>query len=128
METALPKTIQAGEWANLPERGTPAGLRSALWLALHLGRRVARLLLYPIAFHYLLTAHIARRASYDFLGQVHKRRAHWWEVWRHFHSFAATILDRIYLLRGNFARFQVAVHGRELLHQQVESGAGCILL
>ena len=56
------------------------------------------------------------------------RPAHWWHVFRHFHCFAATILDRVYLLTGAFQHFEIKFHDREILHQQVESGQGCILL
>src|SRR5258708_28120899 len=53
---------------------------------------------------------------------------HWWHVLRHFYYFAATILDRVYLLRGEFDRFRVTIHGKELLQRQNENGKGCILL
>jgi predicted LPLAT superfamily acyltransferase len=49
-------------------------------------------------------------------------------VLRHFYYFAATILDRVYLLRGEFDRFCVTIHGKELLQHQDENGKGCILL
>src|SRR5262249_55882916 len=44
------------------------------------------------------------------------------------HCFAATILDRVYLLRGEFERFRVTVHGKESLNRQIESSKGSILL
>ena len=53
---------------------------------------------------------------------------HWWHVFQHFHCFAATILDRVYLLRGEFDYFDVTLHDREILHEQIERGKGCILL
>jgi predicted LPLAT superfamily acyltransferase len=59
---------------------------------------------------------------------VRDRSAHWWHVFRHFYCFAATILDRVYLLRGEFQYFDVTLHQKEILHRQVESGKGCILL
>ena len=49
-------------------------------------------------------------------------------MFRHFYCFAATILDRVYLLRGEFERFRVTIHGRELLQRQIETGKGGILL
>jgi predicted LPLAT superfamily acyltransferase len=49
-------------------------------------------------------------------------------VLRHFYYFAATILDRVYLLRGEFDRFCVTIHGKEMLQRQIENGRGCILL
>jgi predicted LPLAT superfamily acyltransferase len=86
------------------------------------------LLLYPITAYFLLSARTARRVSYDYLQHARGRPAHWWNVFHHFHFFAATILDRIYLLRGEFDRFDVTLHGTEILHPQTENGGGCILL
>jgi predicted LPLAT superfamily acyltransferase len=66
--------------------------------------------------------------SYEYLKRVHGDSAHWWHVFRHFHCFAATILDRLYLLRGEFQRFDVKVHGKETLSHEMKQGKGCILL
>ena len=49
-------------------------------------------------------------------------------MFRHFYYFAATILDRVYLLRGEFERFGVTIHGKEILQRHMETGKGCILL
>ena len=122
------KVSEADRWATLPERGTPASLRAIAWIAVHLGRPTARLLLYPITAYFLITAHTARRTSYEYLTRVRSRSARWWHVFRHFHCFSATILDRVYLLRGKFERFRVTVHGKEILHRHVETGRGGILL
>jgi predicted LPLAT superfamily acyltransferase len=122
------KPSQADRWVSLPERGTPASLRVIAWVAERAGRRVARLLLYPISVYFLITARGARRASYEFLRRARRRSAHWWHVFQHFHCFATTILDRVYLLRGEFERFRITVHGRELLHREIQTGRGGILL
>src|SRR5438128_4349720 len=122
------KALHAHRWATLPERGTPALLSLIAWIAVHIGRWAATLLLYPITLYFLVTARAARRASYDYLKRVRGRSSYWWHVFRHFHCFAATILDRVYLLRSEFERFDVTIHHREILHRQVESGKGCILL
>jgi predicted LPLAT superfamily acyltransferase len=122
------KTSEADRWATLPERGTPTLLRVIAWIAVHIGRRGARLLLYPITLYFLLTARAARRTSHEYLKRLRGESVHWWHVFRHFHSFAATILDRVYLLRGEFERFGITVHGKEILHRQIESGRGTMLL
>src|SRR5437867_8569570 len=103
-------------------------LRLINWIAVHIGRAAARLLLYPITLYFLIGAHAARRTSYGYLTRLRGRPAYWWHVVRHFHCFAATTLDRVYLLTGEFRRFEIKFHQREILHQQVESGQGCILL
>ena len=118
----------APRWAQLPERGTPEMLRLIDWIAVHIGRAAARLLLYPITLYFLIGAYAVRRTSYDYLRRARGRPVRWWHVFRHFHCFGATILDRVYLLRGEFQRFDVRLHHKEILHRQVESGKGCILL
>jgi predicted LPLAT superfamily acyltransferase len=122
------KVSEADRWTTLPERGTPASLRVIAWIAVRIGRWGARLLLYPITLYFVIAAHAARRASYEYLKRLRGAPAHWWHVFRHFHCFAATILDRVYLVRGEFERFRVTVHGKEILHRQIESGKGTILL
>jgi len=92
------------------------------------GRFGARLLLYPITLYFVITARSARRTSYEYLKRLHGQPAHWWQVFGHFHCFAATILDRVYLLRGEFERFRITVHGKEILHGEIENGRGSILL
>jgi predicted LPLAT superfamily acyltransferase len=127
-EIVSPGRLEPERWVSLPERGTPASLRLIAWIAERVGRGLARLLLVPITIYFLLTAHTARRASYEFLKRARGSSVHWWNVLRHFYCFATTILDRVYLLRSEFARFHVTIHGKELLQRQSENGRGCILL
>ena len=123
-----PRASEADRWATLPERGTPTSLRVIAWIAAHIGRWGARLLLYPITLYFVITARSARRTSYEYLKRLRGESAHAWHVFRHFHCFAATILDRVYLLRGDFERFGITVHGKEIVHRQIESRKGSILL
>ena len=128
MQALAPKASESQRWVALPERGTPGSLRILAWIALHIGRGTARLLLYPVTLYFVITAHTARRISYDYLKRVRGASAGWLHVFRHFHCFAATILDRVYLLRGQFERFHVTIHGKEILQRQIDAGKGCILL
>jgi predicted LPLAT superfamily acyltransferase len=127
-QTLGTKASEAERWVDLQERGTPASLEAIAWIALRLGRWIARLLLYPVIVYFVITADAARRASYGFLKRAQRQSVHWWNVFRHFYCFAATILDRVYLLRGEFERFRVTIHGKELLQRQIETGKGGILL
>jgi predicted LPLAT superfamily acyltransferase len=108
------------------ERGTLTSVRLIGWIATHIGRWAARLLLYPITFYFVIVASAARRTSYEYLERIRGHSMPWWDVFRHFHCFAATILDRVYLLRGEFHRFDVKLHGKEILDRRMEKG--CILL
>ncbi|HEU0273651.1 MAG TPA: hypothetical protein VFQ83_03905 [Candidatus Udaeobacter sp.] len=122
------KATGTEHWRTLPERGNPTSLHLLAWIATHLGRSAARLLLYPITTYYVTTASAARRSSYEYFRQMRGSPAHLGDVFRQFFCFAATILDRVYLLRGQFDRFDVKLHGKEVLHPRMESGKGCILL
>ena len=122
------KRSGADRWVGLQERGTPASLEVIAWIAERVGRRIARLLLYPITLYFVTTAHAARRASYEFLKRAGGRSVRWWHVLHHFYYFAATILDRVYLLRGEFDRFSITIHGEEMLRRQKEGSGGGILL
>jgi predicted LPLAT superfamily acyltransferase len=122
------KASEAENWTAVPERGTQTSLQLIAWIAMRMGRWAARLLLYPITFYFVITADAARQLSRGYLKRVLGDSAHWWHVFRHFHCFAATILDRLYLLRGEFQRFNVKIHGKEMLYRQMERGKGCILL
>src|SRR5207244_7057801 len=120
------KTPEAARWSALPERGTLPSLRLLAWIATRIGRWAGRLLLYPITLYFVITAHAARRTSYEYLKRLRGEPVHWWHVFHHFHCFAATILDRVYLLRGEFERFLVTVHGKEILDRQIESSKGSV--
>src|SRR6478609_3633383 len=127
-EIVSPKRSASDRWESARERGTPASLGLIAWVAERVGRPLARLLLFPITIYFLITAHTARRASYEFLKRARNSSVRWWHVLRHFHYFAATILDRVYLLRGEFDQFRVTIHGKEVLQRQMETGKGAILL
>ncbi|HXO94353.1 MAG TPA: hypothetical protein VN825_09465, partial [Candidatus Acidoferrum sp.] len=127
-EILSPKRSEADRWLNLPERGTPASLGLIAWIAERVGRPIARLVLYPITLYFLISARTARRASCEFLKRARGSSVPYWDVLRHFYYFAATILDRVYLLHGEFDRFDVTIKGKEVLQRQNENGKGCILL
>jgi len=122
------KVSHADLWEALPERGTSASLQVIAWIAVRLGRAVARLLLYPITLYFVITSDAARRSSYEFLIRARGQPVRWRHVFHHFRCFAATILDRLYLLRGEFHRFDVTVQGKDVLKHQMEAGKGAILL
>jgi len=115
-------------WFQQSERGSPFALRLILWIALNIGRLVARLCLYPITFYFLILAGEQRRASFDYLERVLERQPGILDVARHIHCFAATILDRVYLLSGHFDCLDVQVYNADILLERVAAGQGCILL
>ncbi len=118
----------SANWANLSERGSTSALALIYWIGTSMGRPAGRLLLYPISVYFLLTASPQRRASIRFLRRVIGNHVGWWHVLRHIHTFAATILDRAFLLCGRFEEFDIRVHAGEIVLDKVRSKKGCILL
>ncbi|MGQ0667647.1 MAG: LpxL/LpxP family acyltransferase [Nitrospiraceae bacterium] len=115
-------------WQQQPERGSRSSVRLMVWVAQSLGRPVARVLLFPICFYFLLGSGTARRAIGRFRERVMGRPAGWRELFRHYHAFAATILDRIYFLRARFDLFDIRFHGLDVLDRELAKGRGCVLL
>ncbi|MBX3622722.1 MAG: acyl-CoA synthetase [Rhizobacter sp.] len=111
-------------WAAEPERSHMWALHLIRWIALACGRRVTRLLLHPIAAYFVLTNGRARRASRDYLGRALGRPASLVQVYRHIHHFAATVLDRIYLLQERFDCFEVSVTDGGVIHVPLDRGEG----
>lgn len=115
-------------WKQRPEGGG----RFALWLirtiALRLGRAPGRALLVPITLYFLLVRGPERRASRAYLARVLGRPARLADIARHIHCFAATILDRVFLLSERFRRFDIRVHGLDMLLEQMRQGRGVLLL
>jgi predicted LPLAT superfamily acyltransferase len=115
-------------WSDKAERGSAWLIALIVWLARTVGRRACRALLYPITFYFVVTDGIARRASAEFLGTVYGRPARLREVFAHIYSFAATLLDRVYMAAGDFHRFEVAIEGLPLVDRAMREGRGCVLL
>ena len=115
-------------WLERRERGSRGAMQFMKWMALCCGRQMARLMLYPICAYFLLFAPRARSASREYLACALGRPACLADLWRHYFTFAATILDRVYFIDGRFGRFDIEVKGLELLRRTLAKGRGCILL
>ena len=98
-------------WSSRPEGGG----RFAIWLIRTIGLQlrppVARLLLYPITLYFFCRRGPSAAFVLRIPGARVRQPATAWQVMRHIHGFAATILDRVFLLSDRFARFDVA-HAR----------------
>ena len=116
------------EWVARPERSNTLAMRCIVWVALALGRASARLLLYPICLYFLLFSFKARAASRKYLCKVLARKPRMSDLFRHYHAFAATILDRVFLLNDRYADFDIRVHGQEIVDGMNAHGEGCLLL
>lgn len=115
-------------WLRQRERSNVLALRVLTWVALQLGRPVARALLVPICFYYLVFSLKARAASCNYLSRVLGRKARVSEVFRHYWTFAAVALDRVFLLSGRTDLFEIRVHGDEVLAATIAAGQGGLLI
>jgi predicted LPLAT superfamily acyltransferase len=122
------KGRRAPEWLGRPERGSVRAIRFTAWVALSLGRPLARLLLYPICLYFLLFSGAARAASRKYLGKVLGRAPGLGDLFRHYHTFAAAILDRVYLLNEQYGLFDVRAYGADIVDGVLARGDGCLLL
>ena len=118
----------AVQWAAEPERGSAPLITAMAFLALRLGRPLARLILYVIAAYFFLFAPRARRHARAYLQRTLRREPTASDLYRHVFTFAATILDRLYLSRGRYELFEVSIEGEELMRAALERGKGAFLL
>lgn len=117
----------AMQWKQRPEGGGRWPIRLIGWIGRHCPRALTGLLLYPITLYFLLVRGAERRASRDYLARVLGRPATLWEVARHIHTFAATILDRVYLLGGRDQGYRIDSEGTDCLLQALSAGRGALL-
>lgn len=115
-------------WADRPERGGAFGMRMGIWLALGLGRPLARLLLPAVSLYFLMVSASDRSASRVFLRRALGREPGLADVFRHLHTFALTMLDRVYLLKGRLDYFDVRVEGETIVSDLLDRGEGCLLM
>jgi len=118
----------SGGWLAQRERGSPAAMRALVWLTLALGRGVGRVFLYPICAYFALFSRGTRQASSDYLRRVLGRPAGVADVMRHYHAYASTIHDRVYLRTGRYRHFDIKLEAPPALLTDLRHGRGCILL
>ncbi len=116
------------EWLASTERAGLGAVRVLVWIALHMGRPVARALLVPAVAYFVLSGGRARAASRDYLRRVLGRQPSLRDIYRHFYSFAAVAVDRVYFLSDRWSSFDIRLHGEELLLKQIEQHGSCVLL
>ena len=117
----------AQEWTTRSERGSLPLIKLGVWIARKLGRRLARLFLYPICVYFLLCSAHAARNSRIYLTRVLGRPARLADIFRHYLTFGACVLDRVFLLNDEIEQFDITIHGEEIVRALHERGGGCIL-
>ncbi len=115
-------------WARADERGSRVALRLMAFIATTFGRRVARVVLHPIVWYFMVFARDSRHQSARYLGRALGRPARWTDVYRHLYCFASTVLDRVYLVRGPAQGLELTLHGAALMDEVVARQNGALLL
>jgi predicted LPLAT superfamily acyltransferase len=117
------------DWKTQSERGNMFALRLITWIALHLGRPIARFVLLPVVVYFFIFSPRARHASAKFLSRIpcqsHGLRA----VFQHLYVFATVTLDRIYFLNGRLDLFDIEIKDENnMALGTAASGAGLFLM
>jgi predicted LPLAT superfamily acyltransferase len=120
-------TLNPPDWVRAPERGSTFWLRVMIWITRALGWRAGHALLYPITCYFLAFSPRQRAAARQYLGRALGRPVRLGDLWRLYFTFAATILDRIWLASGRTDGFEITVHGLDALRQRIDAGQGCLL-
>ena len=115
-------------WLAQRERGSRLAYQFMAWTALRLGRPIARTLLYPICVYFVLFSRRASRGIRVFLQRLGNRRVGLMDLFHHYHCFSATLLDRVFILTGQYQHFDLKFHNAEVLLDRVDRGQGCLLL
>jgi predicted LPLAT superfamily acyltransferase len=100
-------------WLGQRERGSIIAIRMLVGAALLLGRRVARLILYPVCLYFLVSDPKTRAASRKYLSKVLGRAPRFVDLFRHFLAFATVGLDRVYLLKDRVELFESKISGED---------------
>jgi hypothetical protein len=130
---AVPRagTVQrtsAGQWAAQPERGSALLIATMIFLALRLGRPLARVILHAITAYFFVFAPRARHHARAYLRRVLGREPTAGDRYRQIFTFAATLLDGLYLTRGRYELFDISIEGEDLMRAALERGNGAFLL
>ncbi|MBZ0136928.1 MAG: lipid A biosynthesis acyltransferase [Planctomycetes bacterium] len=127
--TEAPTQARPKEWDGRTRTGL--GILIFFWTFKLLGPRFAYLLLYPVAFYYVLVNRKNGRASRDYL----RRRFPglrgprlWWKNYRHFLSFGRVLVDRGYAFLGMLGEVRFERDGHHVIEEVLASGKGVILL
>lgn len=118
----------SGHWLDRPEGGGWFAMWLIRFVGLHFGRGVARLILYPATLYFYFRRGPERRAARDYFRRLDGRPGSAWQVMRLIHAFAATILDRVFLLARGIDSFRVSTRGVDQLHRHLDRGQGVLLL
>lgn len=118
----------SAHWATQRERGSVFAMKLITWIAFRFGRRVSRVLLYPVCTYFMLLVRSSTRASRQYLAHALGRPPGWRDVFRHYYSFASVLLDRAFVLADRSPALEIAGENLDLVRRLVADRQGCLLL
>lgn len=125
---------RAVHWAHLGESTCAAGIWFLYGVHAVVGRRVLRMLLWPVVFFYALTQPRARAASLEYLARMEAAHGvlgaapgmrHWL---RHLMSFAETLVDKLLATAGRYRWEALRVEGQAHMDALVAQRRGALLV
>ncbi|MBB3169253.1 hypothetical protein [Simiduia aestuariiviva] len=122
-------------WSDMAEAGALWGIRAMLFSFRLFGRRVFRVLLWPVIVYFYLRRRTARAASLDFLARVDAKDGRlpvrgWRGIarsFKHFLWFGEIALDKLAVWQQSFDG-EVIMHGRQALLDNIAARRGAVLL
>jgi predicted LPLAT superfamily acyltransferase len=114
------------QWKKNSQRGCRVAFKIMRWIALHCPRQIARIFLYPTCLYYLLFSKTSTQASKQFLSRARNKKVRWFNIYKHYHSFASTLLDRPYFLVGKTKDIDVEIINQEIVISYIEKKQGCL--
>jgi len=125
----MQQTENSTHWKNQSEAGSQTMRRLLVWIALHLGRSFAMLILLPTAAYFTLFAKEFRQHSIQYLKRVFKtERIGLQQVFKHFLTFAICSIDKLFFLSGRTGAYRIETEGTEIFDRYLEQKKGAILL
>lgn len=124
----------AVHWARIGECTFGAGIWFLYGVHALAGRRVLRMLLWPVVLCYALTQTRARQASLDYLRRIEAAHGvigeppgmrHWL---RHLMAFAETLVDKLLASSGRYGFARVRIEGQPEMERLIAQGRGALLV
>ncbi|MEO8308482.1 MAG: acyl-CoA synthetase [Pseudomonadota bacterium] len=127
-DTDARRLDQRQEWVTARERGSIVMLQFMSFISLRCGRHVTRCVLYAIAAYFFVFAPKARRCVREYLQRALGRRPTAADRFRLIFAFAATIHDRVFMVRDRYELFDISIDGEEFVSECHQRGEGAFMM
>ncbi len=120
-------------WSKLEENGVIWGMQFLLKLYLLLGHQVLQLFLYPVVSYYWLINKEGRTASLQYLQRVSvylsddKLHSSLFTSYRHFISFANSLIDKLAAWSGSISLDDITYHNRDAIIKHIKKRQGLFI-